>query len=87
MESQCSNPLREAAEALHRAAVTAQTLLDSLANALGLSFRGAMRQTIRENLTPRQYHLYVHGKRRVSKKWENAAWRKARLKERRKNHV
>lgn len=79
--------LQEAAEAMHRAAITAQMMMESLANALGLAFGDTMRQTIRGNLTPRQYHLYVHGKRRVSKKWENAAWRKARLRERRKNHV
>lgn len=78
---------QEAAEALHKVAITARVMLDNLANALRLAFGDTMKQTIRGNLTPRQYHLYVHGKRRVSKKWENAAWRKARLKERRKNHV
>lgn len=78
---------QEAAEALHQVAITARVMLDNLANALRLAFGDTMRQTIRGNLTPRQYHLYVHGKRRVSKKWENAAWKKARLRERRKNHV
>ena len=78
---------QEAAEVMHRVAITAQMMMESLANALGLAFGDTMRQTIRGNLTPRQYHLYVHGKRRVSKKWENAAWKKARLRERRKNHV
>lgn len=78
---------QEAAEALHRTAIMAQMMLESLANALRLAFGDTMKQTIRGNLTPRQYHLYVHGKRRVNKKWENAAWRKARLRERRKYHV
>lgn len=78
---------QEAAEAMHRVAITAQMMMESLANALGLAFGDTMKQTIRGNLTTRQYHLYVHGKRRVSKKWENAAWRKARLRERRINHV
>lgn len=35
--------------------------------------------------TPRQWHLYTKGKPRVSKKWENALLRKARIAEKRRN--
>ena len=78
---------RMAAETFHEIAIQARETLENLAHIFGLVFNGSTMQTVRENLTSRQYHLYVHGKRRVRKKWENAAWRKARLKERRKNHV
>lgn len=78
---------RMAAETVHQIAIQAREAIENLAHIFGLVFNGFTMHTVRENLTPRQYHLYVHGKRRVSKKWENAAWRNARLKERRKIHV
>ena len=80
---------RMAAETVYKIAIQARETLENLAHIFGLVFNGStmQTQTVRENLTSRQYHLYVHGKRRVRKKWENTAWKRARLKERRKTHV
>lgn len=66
-----------------RAAECIRRLAFNVAAACGSMFS----MKIRNNLTRKQYHLYRHGRPRVRKKWENAAIRRAKKAERRKNHV
>ncbi len=59
----------------------------SLAISAGEACGSIFSMKIRHNLTRKQYHLYRHGRPRVRKKWENAAIRRGKKAERRKNHV